>query len=535
MAFMSYLTRRGATWHFRYKLPDDLRGREVPKAFPASLRQLVNERAGRFKTEWTQSLRTPDNSVARQRAGVLIADSELLVRESRRFLTEGPPRTLPDDVIAFLAARHVNKLLTEDDALRQRGIGITSLLEPIRRQAAASLAIPGSEPLLPPSPRAGMTYDDLDFWRVTIEKLDRGLRLAVALRSSPNWVRSAVDEALAEQGVELAQGGPDRDALELGFLQATQMAVRDMQRRNEGDFVATPVPPSDPQKLQGPRLSEAFEAWRTGSLLPGMKVPAHNSAVEAEFVVRRFRELHGDVRIGAITREQARAFHDALWRLRKRTDPATTRRYADAMEAGAAFPPITVAVVDGAPFLIDGWHRVAAAKGIGRRDIEAIIVDAPPEQHAWLAARENLKNGLPLRRDESRAVFRAYIRAGQHRKSRKRLKSSREIASDLNGIRSHVTILKWIGQDFPKLRHAMRGEAGYDASKYTQELLPPQDHETHMINETLGYLDEARKCHRGIKDPVKRGELIAGAEALVVEMKAQGSWTPPPPEEELDF
>lgn len=223
---------------------------------------------------------------------------------------------------------------------------------------------------------------------------------------------------------------------------------------------------------------------------------------------------------------------DARSQIRKGTDPATIKRYADAIRAGAVLPPISIAVVDGAPFLIDGWHRVAAAQSIGQTEIQAIVLDAPPEQHAWLAAKENLKNGLPLRRGEDRAVFRAYIRAGQHRKSRKQLKSSREIAADLNGIRSHVTILKWMGQDFPRIREQMRWEADHEGAPFADKPSPPHDHESHMIAETLTHLEEARKLSRGIKDPLKRGEIIAEAEAIVAAMKAQSEWIPP---EESDF
>jgi hypothetical protein len=226
---------------------------------------------------------------------------------------------------------------------------------------------------------------------------------------------------------------------------------------------------------------------------------------------------------------------DERSQIRKRTDPATVKRYADAMRAGARLPPISIAVVDGAPFLIDGWHRVAAAKSIGLEEIPATVLDAPPEQHAWLAARENLKNGLPLRRGEDRAVFRAYVHARQHKKRGGRLKSSREIAADLNGIRSHVTILKWMGQDFPKIRAQMRWEADHVGTQAADEPNAAHNHESYMIAETLGHLEEARKLSRGIKDPLRRGEMIAEAEAIVAAMKAQGPWTPPEPEEDWEF
>lgn len=224
---------------------------------------------------------------------------------------------------------------------------------------------------------------------------------------------------------------------------------------------------------------------------------------------------------------------DGRSQIRRSVDRRTARRYADAMRAGAALPPITVAMVNGAPFLIDGWHRVAAAETIGQADIPAHVIDAPPEHHAWIAARENMRNGLPLRRNEARAVFKAYVRAGQHRKGRRGVKSSREIADELNGIRSHATILKWMGQDFPRIRGMMRQDApDYGSGAAAAE--KPTDHESHMIEETLGHLEEARKLCRGVTDPVRRGELITQAEAIIAAMKAQGDWVPPAPDE-LDF
>lgn len=219
---------------------------------------------------------------------------------------------------------------------------------------------------------------------------------------------------------------------------------------------------------------------------------------------------------------------DEQSQIRNRVDPSTVTRYADAMRSGAELPPILVALVNGAPFLIDGWHRAAAAKKIGLPSIRAVLSDAPPEQHAWLAAQENMKNGLPLRKNEARAVFRAYIHAGQHRKHGNRVKSSREIAADLNGLRSHATILNWMGQDFPRIRGMMRQEESSQRKDAPLES-EQNSHEDRMLAETLGHLEEARKLCRGIQDPVRRGEMIAEAEAIVAAMKVQGDWVAPEP------
>ncbi|MBK5957644.1 hypothetical protein CCR97_05395 [Rhodoplanes elegans] len=313
---MTYLIRRGSTWHFRFRLPDDLRGHAVPDHWPSNLEPLVNRKLGRIKQEITESLRTAENSIARARAGVRISDTELLVREARRFLAEGPALTIPEDVIEFLAERRAQELMAADDALRSKGLGLD--LEPVREAAFADLGVPTDEPPSEPAeapPRRGMTRDDLGLLTFAVDRFGSELRLAVALRQPPDWVRSAVDKALSERGIALPADAPEREALDVEFLAATQRAFAALKKRNDGHFVPTPPPPPDPAEKLGPTLSDTFAQWKAGTLLPGMNAPRQSTADEAEFCIRRFREMHGDPRIGAITRDQARSFCDALWRL----------------------------------------------------------------------------------------------------------------------------------------------------------------------------------------------------------------------------
>lgn len=61
-------------------------------------------------------------------------------------------------------------------------------------------------------------------------------------------------------------------------------------------------------------------------------------------------------------------------RARPGHNAALIARYTKALAGGAAFPPITVVVeADGARFLYDGHHRLAAHKQLGRTQIEAIL------------------------------------------------------------------------------------------------------------------------------------------------------------------
>ena len=322
---MTYLIRRGSTWHFRFRLPDDLRGREAPARLPERLRKLVNGRTGHFKHELTESLRTRENSKARALGGILISDSELLVTETRRFLSEGAPNTLPPDVIEFLAEKRVHELLAADDRQRTAGLGLN--LAPMRASATEGLTIPTGAHRQPESPAAepGMSLDDLELLKFATEDAAGSLKLGVALRRAPDWVRGEVDRALDERGATIEPDSAERQQVEVAFLAATQRAVEALARRNSGLFTPTPPKPADHSERLGPPLSEAYGAWKTGALLPGMKAPRARSAVEAEYSVRRFKELYGDVRVGAITREQARGFVDAMWKLPTRL-PAEIER-----------------------------------------------------------------------------------------------------------------------------------------------------------------------------------------------------------------
>ena len=46
---------------------------------------------------------------------------------------------------------------------------------------------------------------------------------------------------------------------------------------------------------------------------------------------------------------------DNALQVRTRVDPRTVRHYAEAMQAGAEFPPIKLARIDNSLYLVDGW------------------------------------------------------------------------------------------------------------------------------------------------------------------------------------
>lgn len=92
--------------------------------------------------------------------------------------------------------------------------------------------------------------------------------------------------------------------------------------------------------------------------------------------------------------------------IRERLDHAHVRRLAGILDR---CPPIVV-TPDGA--IIDGEHRVEAARLRGRQSIPAIVVRLSSATAALIAAVEaNALHGLPLTRDERRAALDALLAA----------------------------------------------------------------------------------------------------------------------------
>lgn len=146
----------------------------------------------------------------------------------------------------------------------------------------------------------------------------------------------------------------------------------------------------------------------------------------------------------------------ADWQVRAKVDPAIVRSYAAVMRSGGSFPPIALARINGALYLVDGWHRLGAAQLNGAAGIWAEVTDMTADEAQWTAAQANLTHGLPLKPKEVRAVFRAYVKSRQHRSGRG-YKSYRDIAADLAHRVGHTTIRNWMERDFPSVFRAMGG------------------------------------------------------------------------------
>jgi hypothetical protein len=162
--------------------------------------------------------------------------------------------------------------------------------------------------------------------------------------------------------------------------------------------------------------------------------------------------------------EIAKIVRDDRYQNRKQTDSRLVERYAAKMKDGETFPPLTVAKVAGVLYLIEGFHRLAAIEKLPDGSAEfspptanAIVIECTEAEAAGLAAESNLRHGQPLKPRDANKVFELYMKAGKYKNARGGYKSYRTIANEIGGMKSHVTVRKWMKKDHREIARAMGG------------------------------------------------------------------------------
>jgi N6-adenosine-specific RNA methylase IME4/ParB-like chromosome segregation protein Spo0J len=104
---------------------------------------------------------------------------------------------------------------------------------------------------------------------------------------------------------------------------------------------------------------------------------------------------------------------------RAQLDGVTVSEYADAMRRGNDFPPVKV-MHDGENYwLYDGFHRVQAARQIGRETIKADVEQGTKEDAQWASLAANKRHGLRRsQKDKRRAIKRALKMRGADNSNR---------------------------------------------------------------------------------------------------------------------
>ncbi len=163
-------------------------------------------------------------------------------------------------------------------------------------------------------------------------------------RQDPSIVHAELKALLQRTGAVLDPSSDEYHEAGLAILRAHVRTYELKLERQRGKVVATPARSTN----RGPKLSEAFEAWRAGSGARGGKKPSDRTLMEASYAVRRLTEWHGDIRLGDFTRELARDFRDALATVPTRLPDKLKRLPMRELLAKdlKAYPPVHAATVN---------------------------------------------------------------------------------------------------------------------------------------------------------------------------------------------
>ena len=91
-------------------------------------------------------------------------------------------------------------------------------------------------------------------------------------------------------------------------------------------------------------------------------------------------------------------------------DEAKVAEYAERIKAGDIFPPVTLFKVGVLILLIDGWHRLLAAKRCGQTKISAKVLIGTRQEAVKHAISANLVHGLPRSNQDKRRAVQVALR-----------------------------------------------------------------------------------------------------------------------------
>jgi len=307
MAALSYMQRRASgTYEFRKRLPEALAGKPVPAHMREAFPDLINSKTHCFKRELVRSLATKELKEAKRRDHQEALKASELFDAAMTALT--PPAVAAEPMVPDfkrLGDEVFAELLADDEAERMEGDDRRHLQTPEERAQWPNLVN------VPPSSQIGMSPDHAHAYGELLPVFENEFRAAYA-RRDPRIVYPETNIALKARGIFLSKSSPEFQKAALVVLEAHVRAYEAMGKRQRGEIIPTPMVAARSNDELGPRLSEALASWAAGGSAHNSKKPNANTVTEAEQAVRYFKELHGDLRLGEISREKARDFRDAV-------------------------------------------------------------------------------------------------------------------------------------------------------------------------------------------------------------------------------
>lgn len=286
--------------------------KKVPKGHEEAVARVLAN--GRQRVSWLQrSLGTKDLRTANTAAKPILMEFDSILAKAAALLSPIPKRDdLSEREIAAMADYHFASLLREDEETRLDGTGSEELYRDIANQIAEhgvqAVTMFKPEPL----PPFGMTERELEKQREAVDIVLPEARAALA-KGDITFVSEDLDELMEVFRCALDPQSKAYKALGMAVLRRYVQYLGGIEKRNAGEAIDAPkvieptisvgvaIRPSGTDTL-----SAAYEGWKKA------RNPSKSSEWEYGHAVRRFIELHGDLRIEDIRRSHVRAYREAL-------------------------------------------------------------------------------------------------------------------------------------------------------------------------------------------------------------------------------
>ncbi|MBR1255209.1 site-specific integrase [Bradyrhizobium sp. AUGA SZCCT0240] len=255
-----------------------------------------------------KSLGTKVLKAANVAATHVLADFNRTLASAEALLKERPLASLLTEAqIRRMAEAYYASVLHSDEEERQEGTGS----EPIFQSIAQQLTAAGVEFRTPfrvgQTPEAGLSDREVFKREHALSEALPDAMSALA-KGDITHVRLDADELLEAFQINLDPKSLSYRQLGMAVLRARVRALKDIERRNAGEPIETPVFSLDPvgAPTAGSTLSAALEGWKKERERPEGTVHEYSRAVDM------FIQLHGNLTILEIKRSHARTFREAV-------------------------------------------------------------------------------------------------------------------------------------------------------------------------------------------------------------------------------
>lgn len=201
---------------------------------------------------------------------------------------------------------------------------------------------------------------------------------------------------------------------------------------------------------------------------------------------------------------------DTALQIRAAINTETVNEYADAMRAGAVFPPIVVFEDGGECILVDGFHRIEAYRAAGITTIPADILPGTRRDALLYAVGANASHGLRRTNADKRRAVEVLLTDDEWSQW-----SNTEIARRAGVDEKMVRSLR-PSSEKPKIRKASRGGKTYDmrVEHVGKKTITPADEAHNPIVEVDSVLESANELYDTIMRRLGRLKPKAQGKAL---------------------